>query len=370
MSAESAWLDQAKPVRAGETFDLERLGDFIRAKLLPELSKLEVKQFPSGHSNLTYLIEAQTPAGPTVEYVLRRPPLGNKVKSAHDMGREFTILSAIRPAFSKVPAPLAHCEDEAILGAPFYLMERLSGMVLRRKLPAQLSLEPARLHALAGAFIETFAEIHELPYERLGLATLGRPEGYVERQVLGWAKRYEDAKTDDIPAMIELATWLTANQPKHSAAALIHNDFKYDNLLFDPASFESNTTVEVRGVLDWEMSTIGDPLMDLGTALAYWITASDPAPFQTYTFGPTNLPGGPTREELLALYDKRRPGLVPDDMRFYYIFALFKNAVVAQQIYRRFKLGLTQDERFGMMIFAVGMLASTGLEATSGAFLR
>lgn len=367
MSDATAHLDAAKPPRDGEALDEEKLIAWLRGLDgdVASFDALSVKQYPSGHSNLTY--ELTLTAGDTTRaLVLRRPPFGNKVKSAHDMGREFRILAAIHGALPKAPKPVAHCDDESVLGAPFYVMEKLTGVILRRKLPAGLTLGAAELGALGHAFVDTLAEIHEVDYTAVGLDTLGKPEGYVERQVSGWSKRYEDAKTDDIPAMIELATWLRASMPKESGAGLIHNDFKYDNLVLAPEGLGQGGSARVIGVLDWEMSTIGDPLMDLGTALAYWVEAGDPAPFQTYTFGPTNLPGGPTRRDVLALYDARRPGVVPDDMRFYYAFAIFKNAVVAQQIYRRFKLGLTSDERFGAMIFAVQMLASMGLETTLG----
>lgn len=360
-------LDASKAPREGERLDEEKLAAWLRAQpALAAFDELHVTQFPSGHSNLTYELGLRGTDGVTRSYVLRRPPFGNKVKSAHDMGREVRILGSIHDVFPKAPRPVAYCEDEAVLGAPFYVMEKLTGVILRRKLPQGLALGEAELGSLGRAFVDTLAEIHEIDYAAAGLGSLGKPEGYVERQVTGWAKRYEDAKTDDIPPMVELAAWLASNMPKESAAALIHNDFKYDNLVIAADSLAPGEDARVIGVLDWEMSTIGDPLMDLGTALAYWVEATDPGPFQTYTFGPTNLPGGPTRRDILKLYDARRPGIVPDDMRFYYAFAIFKNAVVAQQIYRRFKLGLTTDERFGAMIFAVQMLASMGLETTRG----
>jgi aminoglycoside phosphotransferase (APT) family kinase protein len=294
--------------------------------------------------------------------VLRRPPFGNKVKTAHDMGREARILSAISPLYPKAPKPIAVCEDESILGAPFYVMERIRGVVLRRKLPSGIDASPNVLAALAESFVDALVELHELPLEKDGAATpiaaLGKPEGYVERQVTGWTKRYFDSKTDDIPDVERTADWLAKNLPSGARAAMIHNDFKYDNVVLDPSHLP-----RIVGVLDWEMATLGDPLMDLGTTLAYWVQANDPAPLQTYTFGPTNLSGSPTRRELLSMYAARRPGVVPDDMRFYYVFALFKNAVVAQQIYARFKRGATQDERFAAMIFAVGILGNAAVAA-------
>jgi len=361
-----AITDTSGKARQGEELELDRLGAWLRS-LWGEAAvrDLSAEQFPSGHSNLTYLLRVTGEAGDTRELVLRRPPFGNKVKTAHDMGREHRLLSALHnvssaqqgiaaPYFEKAPKPVAFTEDEAILGAPFYLMERISGIILRRKTPAGLALEPATLSTLADRFIDTLVELHELPYEQIGLASFGKPDGYVERQVSGWAKRYEGAKTDEIPEIERVAAWLSANQPKTYGAILIHNDFKYDNLVLDPGDI-----TRIVGVLDWEMSTLGDPMMDLATALAYWIQEDDPAPLQTYTFGPTNRAGSPTRAAMLEAYAKRRPGTVPDDMRFYNAFALFKNAVVAQQIYARWKRGATTDPRFEMMIYAVRMLGDT-----------
>jgi aminoglycoside phosphotransferase (APT) family kinase protein len=359
-------VDAPRAVRAGEELDAEKLCAFLQAGPVPTASSVAALQFPSGHSNLTYLVSVQETDGSTRELVLRRPPFGNRVKSAHDMGREYTILSALHPIWPKVPRPVAHAEDESVLGAPFYLMERVRGTILRKKLPAGFAPDAAKLAALARSAIETLVEIHTLDWAKTPLAKIGKPDGYVERQVTGWAKRFEDAKTEEIPAMGELAAWLSKNLPTRRSAALIHNDFKYDNLVFDTEALIDPDArhVPIRGVLDWEMATIGDPLMDLGTVLSYWVEAGDPAPFQTYTFGPTNVEGGPTRLDLLRLYEELRPGTVPDDMHFYYTFALFKNAVVAQQIYKRWSLGLTKDERFAAMIWGVKMLAEFGLESS------
>ncbi|MBL8741766.1 MAG: phosphotransferase family protein, partial [Myxococcales bacterium] len=342
-------IDASTKTRAGEELALEPLRRCLAGAWGEDaVHEIEVEQFPSGHSNLTYLLRVTARDGASRELVLRRPPFGNRVKTAHDMGREHRLLSALHPSFDKAPRPVFFSEDESILGAPFYLMERIPGVILRRKPPAGLTLDEATLATLADRFIDTLVELHELPYEKVGLGDFGKPNGYVERQVSGWTKRYLDAKTDEIPEIERVAEWLAKHKPASSGASLIHNDFKDDNLVLDPADL-----TRVIGVLDWEMATIGDPMMDLATALAYWIQADDPAPLQTYTFGPTNLPGSPTRREMLAKYAARRPGSVPSDMRFYNAFALFKNAVVAQQIYARWKRGATKDPRFEMMIFAV-----------------
>jgi len=351
--------DRTKAIRAGEELDTTKLEAHLTRELAGKLEPpFVVEQFPSGHSNLTYLVRARSPDGQERELVLRRPPFGNRVKSAHDMGREHRVLSALHPVFPKAPRPVLFVEDEAVIGAPFYLMERIPGIILRRKLQAGFSLEPVMHSALVDAFVDTLVELHELPYEKIGLEAFGKPSGYVERQVSGWTKRYADAKTDDVPDVEKVAAWLAEHLPVSPRPSLIHNDFKYDNLVLDPAD-----KARIVGVLDWEMATVGDPLMDLGTALSYWVEATDPAPIQSYTFGPTNLPGSPTRRDVLACYAARRPGIVPDDMRFYYVFALFKNAVVAQQIYARFKRGATKDERFAALIFGVRILAANAAES-------
>ncbi len=355
----SAAIDGARAPRAGEELDAAALEAYL-VRALPDVvaAPVVVEQFPSGHSNLTYLLRAGRPGAGDVELVLRRPPFGNVVKTAHDMGREHTILAALSRVWDKAPRPLVHCEDESVLGAPFYVMERRRGVILRRKMPAGLSWGATLSERLGGSFVQTLVELHEIDYHAIGLGGLGKPEGYVERQVSGWAKRYDAAKTDDIPEVERAAAWLAANMPASPPATLIHNDFKYDNLVLDPAD-----PTRVTAVLDWEMSTVGDPLMDLGTALAWWVEAKDPAPLQDFAFGPTNLPGSPTRAQIADAYAKARPSVSLEHLRFYYAFSLFKNAVVAQQIYARYKKGLTKDERFAMMIFGVRLLSEAAVRA-------
>ena len=361
-------VDATKPVRAGEELDRAKLEAAIFAPVSEALGKqliapLDIQQFPSGHSNLTYLLRASTADEEVVELVARRPPFGNKVKTAHDMGREFRILSSLagdgngNAPYDKAPRPLFYTEDESIIGAPFYVMERITGVVLRRKVPAGVDLSPEALGGLATSFVDALVELHALPYREVGLGDLGKPEGYVERQVRGWAKRYEDAKTDDVPDVEAAAAWLASNLPMSPPPTLIHNDFKYDNLVLDPSDL-----TRIIGVLDWEMSTVGDPLMDLGTALAYWVEETDPDPIRAFAFGPTHLPGSPKRAEVARLYGEKT-GADLSYLFFYYVFALFKNAVVAQQIYARYHRGLTQDERFAMMIMGVRLLGDAARKA-------
>ncbi len=338
-------LDSTRAVRAGEELDLPALAKYLGAQ------DVKVTQFPSGHSNLTYLVEADGQS-----LVLRRPPFGSKVKTAHDMGREYRILSRVHDVYPLAPKPISYCEDSAILGAPFYVMQRIVGVILRKDPPPSL-LPPDVARGLGVSFIDNLATLHQLDYRAAGLGDLGKPDGYNERQVRGWAERYRNARTDDIADMEFVERWLSERIPPESGAALIHNDYKYDNLMLDP-----NDLTRLVGLLDWEMSTIGDPLMDLGTALGYWVEASDPPPLQAVRFCATTVPGSLTRRELVARY-RERTGADIGNILFYYCFALFKTAGVAQQIYYRYKQGLTKDERFAAMIFGVQVLAGTARAA-------
>jgi aminoglycoside phosphotransferase (APT) family kinase protein len=347
-------IDATKPVREGEELDLERLRAWLARQGLAA-DGLAVEQFPRGHSNLTYLVRAGGQ-----ELVLRRPPIGSKVKSAHDMGREVRILTRLAPLYPQAPRIVAFCDDSAVIGAPFLLMQRMSGVILRGP-TLKVALAPERVRALCESFVDTLAALHAVDWRAAGLE--GHPEGYVRRQVEGWTRRWSDSKTDEIPEVDEIAGWLAARLPPERGAALIHNDFKYDNLVLDPAD-----PARIVGVLDWEMSTVGDPLMDLGTALGYWIEEGDDDALKSFAFGPTFAPGSLTRRELAARYGERT-GRDVSGILFYYCFALFKTAVVAQQIYARFKAGLTRDERFASFIFGVQLLSQQAVRAAqAGAF--
>jgi aminoglycoside phosphotransferase (APT) family kinase protein len=332
--------DQPRAVRHGEELDLPALEAYL-ARELPGGGAVTVEQFPGGHSNLTYLVHRGDDA-----FVLRRPPFGAKVKSAHDMGREVAVLSKLAPVYDRAPRVLAYCPDEAVLGAPFYLMERRRGVILRKELPPGLELDPATARRLCDLLVDALADLHAVDYAAAGLGEFGKPAGYVERQVRGWTERYANAQTDDIPAVGEVAAWLDAHRPTDGAPALIHNDFKFDNVIFDAG------LTTITGILDWEMATIGDPLMDLGTSLAYWAQADDPAMFQKLLFGPTTRPGMRHRDEVAARYLARRDATT-DHLVFYYAFGLFKTAVVAQQIYSRYAKGVTKDARFAVFIHGV-----------------
>jgi aminoglycoside phosphotransferase (APT) family kinase protein len=331
--------DVAREVRAGEELDVAKLAAYLGAR------DVTVQQFPGGHSNLTYAVTADG-----VDYVLRRPPFGTKVKTAHDMGREFRVLSALADHYDKAPRPHSYCEDESVLGAKFYLMERRHGVILRKELPPGETLEPATARRLCEMLVDALVELHAIDFAAVGLGELGKPAGYVERQVRGWTERYAGSQTDDIPAVTEVSAWLAAHQPPDGEPALIHNDFKFDNLLLTPG------LDRITGVLDWEMTTLGDARMDLGTSLSYWVEASDAPSMHAMRFGLTNLPGMMTRREVAARYAERS-GRDLGNSLFYYVYGLFKTAVVGQQIYYRFAKGLTQDPRFAIIIHGVRGLA-------------
>jgi aminoglycoside phosphotransferase (APT) family kinase protein len=268
------------------------------------------------------------------------------------MSREYRILSHLYPVYNKIPRAILYCEDESIIGAPFYLMERVHGIVLRAKPPAGLPLMPDVMRNLSIASVDNLAAIHAIDYESAGLSDLGKPQGYVARQVRGWTERYANAKTDDIPAMERIALWLAEHLPPREAsgATLIHNDYKYDNLVLDA------NDLSIRAVLDWEMATIGDPLTDLGTMLGYWVEANDPEELRTLAFCLTMLPGNLTRNEIVQRY-ARVSGRDVSQIQFYYVYALYKIAVIIQQIYARWKRGATQDPRFANLIDGVRVLA-------------
>jgi aminoglycoside phosphotransferase (APT) family kinase protein len=343
--------DAARPPREGEALDAAALESCLRG-LLPDLkTPLDILQFPAGHSNLTYLLRAGN-----LEMVLRRPPFGRKPKTGHDMRREWRILSALQEVFPYSPKPLAYCEDESILGAPFYVMERINGLLLRRDLPSEIHISPSRLRAMCEELIDVHKELHALDYRTLGLEGFGKPEGYVSRQISGWARRYREARTPDVPDFEDIIRWLESHQPPERGAAIIHNDYRFDNVVFHPKDFH------IVGVLDWEMATIGDPWMDFGASLAYWIQGDDPLELQMLRLGPTHAPGALTRREVIERYAQ---GDIPgeDALLFYYVYGLFRLAGIAQQIYWRYVHGQTHDERFSRFGESVAILERAALRA-------
>ena len=340
------YIDNAATIRKGEELDTARIEEFIKDSIPGLNGTLQINQFPKGHSNLTYLLTLGDR-----EFVLRRPPFGRKAKSAHDMSREYRILKALRPVYRYCPEPFIYSEDEIIMGCPFYIMERIKGVILRRDFPANLILTPSQVRELYQKVLSIQYELHTIDYSSIGLENLGKPDGYVKRQVTGWSERYRAAKTPDAPDAEKVMTWLEEHMPADSKKpGIIHNDFKLDNIVLD----ESNP-LNVVGVLDWEMATIGDPLMDLGSSLAYWIQNNDHPDMQAIRMMPTNAEGAPTREELAGLYSELS-GRKITNFDFYYCFGLFRLSVIAQQIYYRYYHGQTKDERFKAMIFGVHVL--------------
>lgn len=347
--------DQATQPRRGEELPPAALQAFLHEALPKVGDILEISQFPGGASNLTYLL--RTTGG---QFVLRRPPHGTKAASAHDMGREYRVLTRLRDVFPYCPEPLVFCDDRSVLGEPFYLMERLEGIVLRRDLPAGLSLSPGQAEALCRNLVDVHLELHGVDFRAAGLQDLGRPEGYVTRQVEGWSTRYRAARTDDVPDNEALMNWLASHLPPEAGrAAIIHNDFKFDNVVLRPSD------LAIIGVLDWEMATLGDPLMDLGCSLAYWIEADDPAPLQQMRMMPTHLPGMMTRRQILEDY-LAASGNELNDFCFYRVFGLFRLAVIVQQIYFRYTRGQTRDPRFAGFGRLCALLSARAEAVTGG----
>jgi aminoglycoside phosphotransferase (APT) family kinase protein len=349
--------DHPTPVRPGEELDLAKLQPFLQEHFPGVGGPLTVEQFPSGHSNLTYLLRFSAR-----KIVLRRPPFGSKVKTAHDMGREYRVLSKLHAAYAPAPKALLYCDDDSILGAPFYLMEPIAGVIIRRDPPVGLPFTADIARRLSESFVDNLARLHGLDYAAVGLSDLGKPQGYLERQVRGWVERYFASKTHDIPEVERIARWMQANIPATAAATLIHNDYKYDNIVLDPADI-----TKIVGVLDWEMCTIGDPLADLGTSLGYWVDPQDPEEMQQIRWCPSTSPGSFTREQIVEKYASET-GRDVSRIAFYLVFARFKLAVIVQQIYYRYHQGLTKDERFaGMPFVAKTLLRASWQTAESGA---
>ena len=348
----SGVIDGAGPVRPGEELDTAALAAWLRARLveIADDASIAVEQFPAGHSNLTYLVRVGER-----EVVIRRPPFGSEVKSAHDMGREHALLSALAGRFP-VPRPLGYEPDRAVLGAPFYAMERVVGLIPRKKLGLpEAGSETYR--RLSEALVSVMVDLHAIDWRAVGLEGLYRGEGYARRQVEGWSRRWEDARTAEVPSVEALRAELMRDIPADHGATVVHNDLKYDNLVLDP-----DDVGHVIAVLDWEMATVGCPLMDLGTSLGYWVEATDPAAMKMLAFVPTMEPGNLDREGVVRRYEERSGRTVARPV-FYFVFGLFKLAVVAQQIYKRFVTGKTGDKRFAMFGQAVVTLGELGVRA-------
>ena len=329
-------LDQPRAVRDEDALDLSRVDAFLKQHVDGLEGTPTLAQFPGGASNLTYLI-----AYGERELVLRRPPAGAKAKSAHDMLCEAQVMAALKPHYPYVPAILASCNDSSVIGHDFYVMQRLRGSILRRELPSELGLDADGVRQLCLGFIDRLIELHQVDASLPELQHIGKGGGYIARQVAGWSDRWQKAATEDTDACADVVAWLAAKQPaRDSASCVIHNDYRFDNVVLD-----RDHPLDIIGVLDWEMATIGDPLMDLGGSLAYWVQADDDATFQSFRRQPTHVPGMLTRREVIDYYGQRS-GLHVDNFDFYEVFGLFRLMVIIQQIYRRFALGQTSNPQF------------------------
>ncbi|HET6298315.1 MAG TPA: phosphotransferase family protein [Kribbella sp.] len=342
--AKTGAVDGARGVREEDAFDVGAVDAWLRTQSVVPEGLPEVQQFSGGASNLTYLLRYSDH-----DLILRRPPVGTKAKSAHDMGREYKIQAQLAPVFPHVPKMVAYCNDEAVLGSEFYVMERIAGTIPRRS-ELGVDLTPEQTRELCYALIDTLIDLHQVDPAEAGLADLGRGDGYVERQVFGWSGRYGKAKTWNVPSFDKVMAWLEANRPPDVRTCVIHNDFRLDNVVLGPEN-----PLDVVGVLDWELATLGDPLMDLGSALAYWVQADDDWAFRRFRLQPSDLPGMISRDEIVRYYCEKT-GLEPANWKFYEVFGLFKLAVICQQIYYRYHHKQTHNPRFKNLWLPVNLL--------------
>ena len=327
--------NEAQKVREEDSLDKEKLAHYLTKHLSQDIlaEELEIKQFKGGASNLTYQLEWNNQ-----KVILRTAPKGANIKSAHDMVREYNVISKIRPHFAYAPKTIHLCEDKEIIGRAFYLMQKIEGIIPRKEFPIPLCSSQAT--KISQELIDVHIKLHEIDIEKTGLVELGYPQGYIERQILGWNKRYKNARLKDSLQANELMQWLQDHMPNDGVSSVIHNDYKLDNVVLS----ETEPT-KIIAVLDWEMTTIGSPLMDLGCSLAYWIEKDDSPAMQAIRMMPTSIDGMMTRKEIVAYYcDKRNISI--DNFDYYYIFGLFRLAVIVQQIYYRYAQGKTSNPAF------------------------
>ena len=338
------------PVRADEHFDEERLAAYLEGKLPGATHPPSVRQFGGGVANLTYLLDYGSH-----QYVLRRPPLGPVAKSAHDMGREYKVLSVLHQAFPFAPQAFLYCDDPTIIDADFFVMERRQGVVVRKSMPQEFSSMSDASRQMSAALVDALAEFHAVDYQNIGLNNLGEPDGFITRQIEGWNKRWHAAKTEDVSEMDSVYQWLKSNQPTTSAHSLVHNDYKLDNIMFDLSDPR-----KVVAIFDWDMCTLGDPLNDLGALLSYWSDPTDPPYLQSLSMMPTNA-GFMTRGELVDRY-ALKSGRSVHDINFYHALGLFRVTVILAQIYIRYHRGQTQDKRFSTFGPMIPLMAKAALE--------
>ena len=353
MTADDSDLIEARP---DERLDEASLIAYLRGKLAGAEQDLRVRQFAGGKANLTYLLEF----GADHEYVLRRPPVGPYAPSAHDMGREYRVLSVLHRAFALAPRAILFCDDEAVLGAPFFIMERRHGVVARGEMPAVFRDLPDAPRRMSRALVDALADFHAVDYAALGLEGLGRPRGFIERQTHGWRRRWVAAKLEDDTRVEAIYAWLAERLPQSAYFSLVHNDYKLDNTMYsrdDPA--------RINAIFDWDMCTLGDPLSDLGMLLTYWTQPDDPPLVKAIGTMPANGAGFFSRQEILECY-AARSGRDLANMRFYHVLGVFRLLVILQQIYIRYRRGFTQDQRFADLGSAVEGLTGWALDIMDG----
>jgi aminoglycoside phosphotransferase (APT) family kinase protein len=343
-------------VRADEQFDYQAMQAYLRAHLAHAEGTLEVRQFGGGHANLTYLL-----CMGEQEWVMRRPPLGPTLPTAHDMRREFWVLSALATTDVPVPRPVMLCEDLSVIGVPFYLMERRRGIVIRDAIPLEIGDDLDKRRQVSEAAVDALAALHAVDWQAVGLQDFGRPTGYLERQLRRWAEQWERAKTRPVPALERVLEWLRQHVPGSSRTSIVHGDYKLDNLMLD-----IQAPIQVVAILDWEMSTLGDPLADLGWLLSQWPQAGDSATRLGVWWAVTAEPGFLRRPELVARYEERT-GQRATAIDYYEILGLYKNAVIIEGIYARFAAGQTHDARFAEFGSKVEIYADIALELTQRA---
>lgn len=342
-------MEEARTVREEDAFDVTAVDRWLREHALAEISELDgpplIKQFSGGASNLTFLLSY-----PERDLILRRPPVGTKAASAHDMAREYRIQGALAPVYPYVPKMVALCEDDAVIGSDFYVMERIEGTILRSRIPPRLGLDEESTRRLCRSAVDRLIELHRIDPHAAGLQEMDKGDGYVRRQVDGWSERFRAARTWNVPSFERVMGWLDERAPGDVSHKVLHNDFRLDNLVLAPGEPQ-----RIVGVLDWEMATVGDPFMDLGGALAYWVQADDDRAMRALRRQPTHAPGMLSRREVVEHYGERT-GLAIDDWVFYEVFGLFRLATIIQQIYKRYHLRQTRNRAFRHYWLAVRYL--------------
>jgi len=331
----SSILDQAKQVRSGEELDLPSVNTWLQTHIAGISSLPKVTQYSGGASNWTYCLDY-----PAQSYILRRAPAGTKAKGAHDMEREYRLQAALRPVYNYVPEMLAFCDDNTVLNTDFYVMEKLTGIIPRNNLPKDLVVSAAKTKALCENLLDCLVELHQVDYQQAGLSHLGKGAGYTKRQIEGWSARYRQSKTWNVPSGKFVMQWLADNMPAQERICITHNDFRFDNVVLD-----ANDYTKILGVLDWELATLGDPLMDLGNMLAYWVEPGDDFFAQATRKQPTHLEGMLTRKEVIAYYCQKMQISI-DSFTFYEVYGLFRLAGIVQQIYYRYHHKQTDNPAF------------------------